>query len=103
MATDEFGAWLQRERERRDLRVEDAASAFGVSPQSVYSWERGVTRPQPLRFVAIERAYQLVPGTLAGMLGLPLSGSPLNYWVARWAEVTTAVERATRGSRAASP
>lgn len=81
------------------MRVEDVAEAFGVSPQSVYSWERGVTRPQPVRFAAIERAYQLAPGTIASMLGQPLSGSPLQYWVTRWDQVTADMERATRAQR----
>ncbi len=100
MPEDEFGAWLKRERKRRDLSVEAVAPMYGVSAPMVYLWERGVSRPQPTRFAAIESLYLLPTGTVASLLGQPLSGSALGYWAARLKEVTDDIDEAFERQRA---
>lgn len=39
--------WLQAHRERLELSAADYAALVGVSPQTIYNWEQGKSRPQP--------------------------------------------------------
>jgi DNA-binding transcriptional regulator YiaG len=38
--------WMQAHREKLGLSAADYAALIGVSGQTVYNWEKGITRPQ---------------------------------------------------------
>jgi len=44
---------LRSHRNKLGLSAADYAALVGVSPQTVYNWERGVTRPQDAQLAAI--------------------------------------------------
>lgn len=95
---EELGAWLKRSREAIKKSAEQIAAEIGVSAPAVYGWERG-TIPKPERFPKMEAAYGLPAGSIAAVIGGPLTGGSLSYWVGRFEQATVHLERVTREQR----
>ena len=45
-------AWVSGHRERLELSAADYAALVGVSPLTIYNWEKGKTRPQAKQLAA---------------------------------------------------
>ena len=46
-------SWLQSHRAKLGLAAADYAELIGVSPQTIYNWENGRSRPRPKQLAAL--------------------------------------------------
>lgn len=89
----EFGPWISTARKAAGLSVADAARQIGVSRVALYAWENGESLPEESRFNRIDDVYRLGKGVLVSILGKPLAGPSLDYWVGRWEQQTAHLQR----------
>ncbi len=45
-------SWVSAHRERLELSAADYAELVGVSPQTIYNWEQGISKPQAKQLAA---------------------------------------------------
>lgn len=102
MEPEEFALWLKAARESHGRSAEHVSTMLRVSVQTVHNWERAKKPVQPssARYPEIEQAYGLQPGAIRAVLGIPLSGPSLDYWVGRWEQATEHLERVLIEQRA---
>ena len=53
------GTWLAKHRKKLSLSAADYAALVGVSPLTIYNWEKGKTRPRALQLSAWGRIRNL--------------------------------------------
>lgn len=63
-------------RERLGLSAGDFARLAGVSPQSIYNWESGVTRPRPAQIVVLAQLRSIGKREAASRLEALSAGAP---------------------------
>lgn len=63
-----FGAALRRHLKLWGLSQAALAERLGTAQSAVSAWASGKSAPSPERVFALERVFELSPGTLAGLL-----------------------------------
>ena len=53
---------LKRRRTEIGLRQIDVAEAIGISKQSYFAWEKGITQPNQKNLLKLEKVLEVEPG-----------------------------------------
>lgn len=64
-----FGATVKRLREEHGWTRRDLADRLGVGVTAIGNWEQGLRGAEEQNVVALERVFELEPGTLGWILG----------------------------------
>lgn len=94
-----LGEMIARARRLMGAKPTFLAKAMGVSRQTWYDWENGVSRPDHNRWGHLEGLLGLRRGSIAAATQRPLDGPSLDYWIGRWEQHTDHFERLLREQR----